>query len=77
MHLLKFPEPFRHEHPPVQNVNVLVAERLTLGQRAADRVAKTVGSWPFIAIQSTVLAIWVALNVTAIVRHWTPIRSSC
>ncbi|MDB5419672.1 MAG: hypothetical protein JWP50_3091 [Phenylobacterium sp.] len=46
--------------------------QLTLGQRVADTVAATMGSWRFIIIQSALLAAWVALNVTAFVRHWDP-----
>jgi uncharacterized membrane protein len=69
---LHFPRPFRHQHPPIQDVNVVVAERTTLGMRAADRVAAIVGSWRFIIIQSAVLAIWALLNVTAWIRHWDP-----
>jgi len=45
---------------------------LTLGQRVADTVAATMGSWRFILIQTTLLLSWVALNVTAWVRHWDP-----
>ena len=30
------------------------------------------GSWSFIIIQSVLLAIWIALNVTAFVRQWDP-----
>jgi uncharacterized membrane protein len=43
-----------------------------LGDRFADRVAEIVGSWRFVIIQSTLLAIWLALNVTAFVHHWDP-----
>jgi uncharacterized membrane protein len=43
-----------------------------LGQRAADLVTRTLGSWRFILLQSTLLSIWVALNLTAWVRHWDP-----
>ena len=46
--------------------------RLTLGQRVADRVAATMGSWPFIIVQSVMLTVWIALNVTAFVRRWDP-----
>lgn len=45
---------------------------LTPGQRIADRVAATMGSWPFIGIQSALLVVWVGLNITAYVRHWDP-----
>ena len=37
-----------------------------------DRIAATMGSWSFIIIQSVLLAIWIALNVTAFVRQWDP-----
>jgi len=63
---------YRHEHPPIRNVNEIAAEQLTLGQRVADRVAATMGSWPFLISQSVVLAAWVFLNVVAWVRHWDP-----
>jgi uncharacterized membrane protein len=48
------------------------AHALTLGQKIADRVAATMGSWTFIIIQSTILALWIALNVTAYVQRWDP-----
>jgi uncharacterized membrane protein len=49
------------------------AERsLTFGQRVADRVAAGMGSWPFIIIQSLILAVWIVLNVTAWVAKWDP-----
>jgi len=44
----------------------------TRGQRIADAVASTMGSWRFIIIQTTLLTAWVALNITAWVRHWDP-----
>src|SRR5581483_6230215 len=46
--------------------------RLTLGQRVADRVAATMGSWPFIIIQTLILAVWIGLNITAFVQRWDP-----
>jgi uncharacterized membrane protein len=55
-----------------RNINALHEERLTIGQRVADRIASLVGSWPFIIAQSIALAIWIALNVTAWIRHWDP-----
>ncbi len=70
--LFKFPQPFLHDHPPVQNVNRLFDDRMTTGQRAADLVAAVMGSWKFIILQSAILAGWVVLNVTAWMRHWDP-----
>jgi uncharacterized membrane protein len=45
---------------------------LSLGNRVADKVAATVGSWPFVIIQSTLLALWMLLNLTAWIQHWDP-----
>ena len=45
---------------------------LTFGQRIADTVAATMGSWTFIVIQSAILAVWIALNITAYVKRWDP-----
>jgi uncharacterized membrane protein len=48
------------------------ANELTTGQRLADWVASTMGSWNFIIIQTTILVIWIVLNVTAYVQKWDP-----
>jgi uncharacterized membrane protein len=48
------------------------ARGLTLGQRIADQVAATMGSWNFIIIQTLALAVWILLNVTAFIQKWDP-----
>ena len=53
-----------------RNVNELVEEQMTLGQRVADKVADTIGSWPFIITQSIILITWITLNVLASINHW-------
>jgi len=45
---------------------------LTVGQRIADDVAATMGSWRFIIIQSIILLVWIILNVTAFIQQWDP-----
>jgi CRP/FNR family transcriptional regulator, cyclic AMP receptor protein len=55
-----------------RNVNEVEEERLTLGQRIADNVADTIGSWPFIITQSIILIIWIVLNITAWINQWDP-----
>ncbi len=71
MHM-QFPQ-FKHEHHgPIVNVNEVVDNQLTMGQRIADSVATTVGSWPFIIIQSCVLALWLIVNSLAWINHWDP-----
>jgi uncharacterized membrane protein len=55
-----------------RNVAEEFEEHLSFGQRIADRVAETMGSWTFIIIQSTILAAWIVLNVVAYMNHWDP-----
>ena len=47
-----------------RNVNEVEEERMTWGQRVADKVADTIGSWPFIITQTFILVTWIILNVT-------------
>ncbi|MFA6284589.1 MAG: DUF1003 domain-containing protein [Desulfurivibrionaceae bacterium] len=68
----RFPKPFRHDHPPVQNVNQIIATQLTFGQKASDWVATNLGSWRFIIMQTIILGLWVIVNITAWLRHWDP-----
>jgi uncharacterized membrane protein len=61
-----------HRHKPVININQIDADKLTSGQRIADRLATVMGSWPFIIVQSIILAIWISLNVIGYMNHWDP-----
>jgi uncharacterized membrane protein len=45
-----------------------MAEPLSLGQRAADRVAGFGGSWTFIGLFAGVVVVWIGLNSLALVR---------
>jgi uncharacterized membrane protein len=45
---------------------------ITPGQRLADLVATTIGSWRFIILQSSAIAIWIAGNVLAGHGAWDP-----
>jgi uncharacterized membrane protein len=47
-------------------------DTLTVGQKVADQVASTMGSWRFIIIQSAILFFWIIANVTAFILHWDP-----
>jgi uncharacterized membrane protein len=48
------------------------APQLTVGQKVADTVAATMGSWRFIIIQSAILVFWITANLTAWINHWDP-----
>jgi uncharacterized membrane protein len=45
---------------------------LTVGQKLADKVADTMGSWRFIVGQATVLGLWALWNVLPGVPHFDP-----
>lgn len=68
---LHFPK-FKHEHPPIVNVNEVADEQLTLGQRLADAVANGMGSWAFIITQASLLALWIVVNSIRVFFHFDP-----
>jgi uncharacterized membrane protein len=47
-------------------------ESLSAGQRIADSVARSMGSWSFIITQSVVVLCWMSLNMIGYARHWDP-----
>jgi uncharacterized membrane protein len=56
-----------------RNPNVEENERLTFGQRLADKVATFGGSWTFIISFGVILTVWVVLNSTALLyKHFDP-----
>jgi uncharacterized membrane protein len=52
-----------------RNTNRQFEEKLTFGQRLADRVAAFGGSWTFIIIFGAVLLTWVVLNTVILTRR--------
>lgn len=61
----RFPS-FKHDHPPVINVNEAADRQLTMGDRVADNVAEFIGSWKFIIGQAAIMACWVIINTLAL-----------
>ena len=51
-----------------QNVNEEFHERLTFGQRMADKVAAFGGSWSFIIVFSLILCLWIIMNTVGLAR---------
>ena len=47
-------------------------EKYTVGQRAADAIAKFAGSWAFIFSFSAVLALWMILNILLAAKAFDP-----
>ena len=57
-------------HHVTRNVNQALAERQTLSDHLADRVARFGGSWTFIVIFSGVLVAWAVLNTMTLPRYF-------
>lgn len=55
-----------------KDVNKLHADKMSFGERVADKFAQTIGSWKFILTQSALLATWVTLNCLQQIYHWDP-----
>jgi uncharacterized membrane protein len=51
-----------------RNVLEEAEEKLTMGQRVADKVAKFGGSWPFIFLFGGVMLVWMMINVVNLSR---------
>jgi len=53
-----------------KNINIEFDQKLTFGERLADRIADFGGSWSFIVIFVGVLLLWVAAN--SVILIWRP-----
>ena len=45
-------------------------ETLSFGNHLADTVAKGMGSWRFIIIQTVLVILWMGLNIVGFMAHW-------
>lgn len=55
----------REEHPAT-----VLPPPATLGQHLADAVARAMGSWTFIAVQSVAIVVWIAFNTLRGSHAW-------
>jgi uncharacterized membrane protein len=58
----------RYRHP----ANKRSYEQRTAGERMADQLSASFGSWTFILVQSVIVLIWIALNLVAWKARWDP-----
>jgi uncharacterized membrane protein len=59
-------KPRWHEHPHVRT-----GSELSLGERSADVLKRSFGSWPFLGLLNGFILVWVVLGVARIV-HFDP-----
>ncbi len=50
----------------------IYTQEKNLGAKVSDAVAATVGSWPFIIIQSSLLFLWISANILGWINAWDP-----
>lgn len=69
----------KKESSPINPSNILrtekhptLSQKLTIGQKSADSLAKWAGSWLFIISFFIFLLIWIALNIYAWIGEWDP-----
>ena len=60
------------KHHNVRNWHKEHTDKLTFGQKLADKVADGMGSWGFIIAQTLIVVIWMTLNVVGFVYKWDP-----
>jgi len=66
-------ERLKEEELLSKDISVEFEQKLTFGQRMADRIADFGGSWPFLGIFSGILIAWVLMNTVVLVtRHFDP-----
>jgi uncharacterized membrane protein len=72
-HAVRAHEPARRSHArPQRNWHTTDLESRSFGGKLADAVAKGMGSWTFIIIQTAFVIVWMGLNLIAYLEHWDP-----
>ena len=65
-----FPDQEQEEIPSKHPVNVMLHDRRTFGQRAADNFTNAFGTWTYIIIQSVIITCWMLINAIGIIYQW-------
>jgi len=60
------------ENKVSKNVHRKSTESLSLGDRVADKVAKTAGSWAFILCFLSILVVWIVCNAILLTKPFDP-----
>lgn len=62
---------WKYEHP----VNQVHHDLATRGERLADGIAATIGSWHFLIVQTCIVVVWMSFNALAITGrlHFDPV----
>jgi uncharacterized membrane protein len=55
-----------------RNINRSFDERMTLGDRLADQMARFAGSWTFILLFGGLIAVWMLINIRLMAKPFDP-----
>ncbi len=47
-------------------------ESIPIGAKIAEGLARFVGSWQFIIVQTSIFSLWIVANVVGWIEHWDP-----
>lgn len=61
-----------YKNTSINNLNDLENKTIAKKHQMSDYLVQMIGSWRFIVVQSIILVIWSALNITAYLEHWDP-----
>jgi uncharacterized membrane protein len=62
-----------HELAPLKHpISRKLHDERTRGERVADTIASQIGSWRFLIIQTSLVALWIGLNLLGFVLKWDP-----
>lgn len=56
----------------IRNATSVISDIRDFGDKLSDGFVNMIGTWTFITIQTTLIIIWIFLNVLAYVNHWDP-----
>lgn len=55
-----------------KDVNTIDENKLSFGDKMADKISSFVGSWPFIIVSVSLIIIWVIINISYIIKPFDP-----
>lgn len=55
-----------------KDANTIDENKLSFGDKMADKISTFVGSWPFIIVSVSLIIIWMIINVSYIIKPFDP-----
>jgi uncharacterized membrane protein len=65
-------DPDREMAPLKHPISRKLHDERTRGERVADTIATQIGSWRFLIIQTSLVALWVGANLIGLALRWDP-----